>query len=219
MEYFTDVEFCSKAKLRRMRPHSIAPSRPGATPTVELRVLSYDLLAQTNASLTNFPDCSEALLEWPYRSQNLLLEIRQRNSDVLCLQEVSFYKEFWQQNLKGLNVANFFLTILILFFLSGYQAAYQVHPEALMAKCVVILTRPSKLALRSAVPVRFSDDDQPYRSVAVIGIYETAASVALREKDHRAARTMFVIASVQLSNYGNEAKQLEQVKNVLPFFF
>ncbi len=117
----------TQAKMRRMRPQSIAPSRPGATPTVELRVLSYDILAQVNAATRNFPDATEAMLAWPYRSQNLLLEIRQRNSDVLCLQEVSFYKEFWQQNLKG------------------YQAVYQPHPDANSAKCVVVLTRPSKV--------------------------------------------------------------------------
>ncbi len=58
--------------------------------------------------------------------------------------------------------------------------------------------------------MRFFDEDQMFRSVAVIGIYETAASVALKEKDPRAPRTMFVIASVSLSNYGNEAKQVEQ---------
>jgi mRNA deadenylase 3'-5' endonuclease subunit Ccr4 len=179
-----------QAKMRRMRPHSIAPSRPGATPTVELRVLSYDLLAQVNTPI--FTKTPEAALSWPYRSQNLLLEIRQRNSDVLCLQEVSFYKEFWQQNLKG------------------YQAVYQSHPDPTSAKCVAVLSRPSKLALRQAVPVRFSDEDQAFRSVAVIGIYETAASVALKEKDPRAPRTMFVIASVALSHYGDETKQLQQ---------
>jgi hypothetical protein len=179
----------TQAKNRRMRPQSIAPSRPGATPTVELRVLNYDMLAQANSVTRNFPDVSESLLSWPYRSQNLLLEIRQRNSDVLCLQEVSFYREFWQQNLKG------------------YQAAFQAHPDATSGKCVAIMTRPSKLALRQAVQVRFTDEDQAFRSVAVIGIYETAVSVALKEKDARAPRTMFVIASVSLSNYGNEVKR------------
>ncbi len=182
----------AQAKMRRMRPQSIAPSRPGATPTVELRVMSYDMLAQVNAVTRNFPDVSESLLSWAYRSQNLLLEIKQRNADVMCLQEVSYYREFWQQHLKG------------------FQSAYQAHPDVASAKCVVVMTRPQKVALRQAIQVRFSDEDQGFRSVAVIGVYETTASVALREKDHKAPRTMFVIASVSLSNYGNEDKQLEQ---------
>jgi polyadenylation factor subunit 2 len=186
----------AQAKMRRMRPAAIAPSRPGATPTVEVRVMSYDMLAQINAVQRNFPDVSESLLSWAYRSQNLLLEVKQRNADVLCLQEVSYYREFWQQHLKG------------------FQAAYQAHPDAVSAKCVVVMTRPQKLALRQAIQVRFSDEDQGFRSVAVIGVYETSASVALREKDSRAPRTMFIIASVSLSNYGNEDKQLEQA-NVL----
>src|SRR5690606_37327614 len=83
-----------QAKLRRMRPQSVAPTRRGATARVELSVVSYDLLAQVNAKPENFPGVSANLLDWSYRSQNLLLEIKQRNADVLCLQEVSFYREF-----------------------------------------------------------------------------------------------------------------------------
>lgn len=187
----------TQAKLRRLRTHSLNPTRREATPTVELRVASYDVLAQCNATLRNFPTASEAMLEWSYRSQNLLLEVKQRNADVLCLQEVSNYKTFWQQQLRG------------------YQAAYQAHPDAAQGKCVVVMSRPSKLVLRQAVQVRFSDEDQLFRSVAVVGVYESAASVAARERDPKAVRTCFVIASVSLSNYGNEAKQLEQAAVLL----
>ena len=185
----------AQAKLRRMRTQAVAPSRSSATARVELSVVTYDLLAQVNAKPAYFPGVSETFLDWSYRSQNLLLEIKQRAADVLCLQEVSQYREFWQQTLKG------------------YQAAYQAHPDPAMGKGVVIMTRPQKLALKQAIQVRFSDEEETTRSVAVVGVYEAAAAVA--SKDPKAPKIMFVIASCHVSNYGNDAKQAEQLQILL----
>lgn len=186
-----------QAKQRRMRTHAIPASKPGVIPNREIVVVSYDMLAQVNATNKNFPDASETLLGWQYRSQNLLLELKQRNADVLCLQEVSFYREFWQQNLKG------------------YQSAFQAHPDQTSGKGVAIMTRPQKLALKHALQVRFSDDDQAFRSVAVVGVYEVSVAAPAASGPSVVPKVMYVICSVNLSNYGNDAKQYEQAMVLL----
>ena len=186
----------TQAKMRKLRIQAIpATSTNRSGELTQLSVLTYDMLAHTSANTKYFPSVSESLLQWSFRSQNMLLELKQRAADVLCLQEVSFYKEFWQPNLKG------------------YQVAYQAYPDAGAGKGVAIATRPQKLVLREAVQVRFTDEDQAYKSVAIIGIYETAASAA--QSNPKATRVLFVIASVALSNYGNEQKQQEQTRILL----
>ncbi|XP_077522135.1 protein angel isoform X1 [Amblyomma americanum] len=53
-------------------------------------VLSYNVLAQglleDNPYL--YQHCSEEVLQWPLRRQNLLSELREANADILCLQEL-----------------------------------------------------------------------------------------------------------------------------------
>lgn len=169
----------TQAKQRRIRAHKV-PADHG-NPKERLRVLSYDMLAQSNASSANFPRSQESLLSWSFRSQNMLLEVKSADADVVCLQEVSQYTEFWRKSIRG------------------YQGVYQAYPDANAAKGVSILTHPRKMQMREAVQIKFTDDDQAVRSVGVIGLYEGAGS-----------KTFFVVASVSLSNYGDEEKQLEQ---------
>jgi mRNA deadenylase 3'-5' endonuclease subunit Ccr4 len=53
----------------------------------------------------------------------LLLELKQRDCDIMCLQELSFYKEFWAQSFRG------------------FYMVYQAHPDASTAKGVAIVVR------------------------------------------------------------------------------
>lgn len=51
-------------------------------------VLSYNVLADSNASSESYSYCPSWALSWPYRRQNLLREIVGYRSDIVCLQEV-----------------------------------------------------------------------------------------------------------------------------------
>lgn len=200
----------SQAKLRRFRSLTVAATNPGFRATATLSFLSYDMLAHTNASKRNFPSTPEAYLDWKFRAQNLLLELKQRDCDVMCLQEVSFYKEFWAQSMRG-----YYMVYQRKMPMSGAgskrsRSLLPAYSDASLAKGVAILVRRERMVYKDVSQVRFTDDEEQIKSVAIVATYETAASAA--QTNNRVPKVFFVLASVSLSNYNNDEKQLEQVR-------
>ncbi|EFC44439.1 predicted protein [Naegleria gruberi] len=72
-------------------------------------LLTYNILAQ---SLFNrregFSYCNHKAALWTVRRENLLNEIEFYNSDIICLQEVDKYEEFWKDKLKELGYSSFY---------------------------------------------------------------------------------------------------------------
>lgn len=77
-------------------PHSAA-----AGETLSVKIMSYNLLAQSLIRRTLFPDNGD-ILKWSKRSKILLQEIKAYNCDILCLQEVDTlqHKSFWRPHLE-----------------------------------------------------------------------------------------------------------------------
>lgn len=77
----------------------------GDTNTIDgpsFKVLSYNILAPIYATKTIYPYCPMHALQWNYRRNNLLREIVNYNSDIICLQEVqcNHFEEFFQPSLS-----------------------------------------------------------------------------------------------------------------------
>ncbi|XP_039140004.1 carbon catabolite repressor protein 4 homolog 1-like [Dioscorea cayenensis subsp. rotundata] len=74
-------------------------------------VLSYNILADSNATSELYGYCPTWALSWPYRRQNLLREIVGYHADIVCLQEVQndHFEEFFAPELDK----------------HGYQALYK----------------------------------------------------------------------------------------------
>jgi RNA exonuclease NGL2 len=66
-------------------------------------VMSYNVLAQHLINRSYFPYASSNALRWATRKPNLAEEIAQINADIVCLQECSYYDNFWEVTLRNLG--------------------------------------------------------------------------------------------------------------------
>ncbi|XP_070571025.1 protein angel homolog 2-like [Ptychodera flava] len=74
---------------------------------LEFSVLSYNILAQglLNTNMDLYCDCPPDILDWNYRKQNILREIKDLIPDIMCLQEVEEdpFNNFFQPQLAILG--------------------------------------------------------------------------------------------------------------------
>jgi len=78
-----------------------------------LRIVSYNVLAQKKAKTTQFPYCRKSDLNWAERSAKLLKEVLEDNPDVVCLQEVDRFSEFWRPKMGQ----------------AGFDAVFKLRPR------------------------------------------------------------------------------------------
>ena len=81
--------------------HSTASSSPDSTH--ELRVLSYNVLAQCKAKQSDYPYCHPSLLNPKRRKEAALVQIKELNAHVVCLQDVDQYESCWRPELQKLG--------------------------------------------------------------------------------------------------------------------
>eukprot|EP01083_Nonionella_stella_P281967 959675_1 len=72
----------------------------GGNSVFSFSVMSYNILAQLLCRRTLYPYCSKKTLKKDFRRGNILEELQNCNVDILCLQEVDGYSEFWRDNLS-----------------------------------------------------------------------------------------------------------------------
>ncbi|KAG6572670.1 Glucose-repressible alcohol dehydrogenase transcriptional effector CCR4 [Phytophthora cinnamomi] len=78
----------------------------------KLRVMTYNVLAQCYVRSTFFPYCKSSELRWKNRSKNLEAVFSSSlpvAPDVICLQEVDNYNEFWADAMKRLGYEGLFV--------------------------------------------------------------------------------------------------------------
>lgn len=80
-------------------------------PLIDLKIMTYNTLAQTLIRRTTFPDANEAI-KWHNRSKVLMREIKFYHSDILCLQEVDKiqWERFWADALAEVDYKGEFFT-------------------------------------------------------------------------------------------------------------
>ena len=67
-----------------------------AKPAPRFRVCSFNVLAQCYVNAVRFPYTTNFALKWRHRRVQLMKEVLSYNADVLCLQELDNYQEWWQ---------------------------------------------------------------------------------------------------------------------------
>jgi len=68
-----------------------------------LRILQYNILAESYAPVSWFPHVAPPVLSWQSRSWALLRHIVAYDADVICLQEVDHFADFFQPELTSLG--------------------------------------------------------------------------------------------------------------------
>ena len=61
------------------------------------------ILAQKLIQRKLYEYCSNKALKWSHRRANLLAEVRQLNADIMCLQELDMFDDFWSGHLRLLG--------------------------------------------------------------------------------------------------------------------
>lgn len=80
-------------------------------PLIDVKIMTYNTLAQTLIRRTTFPDADEAI-KWHNQSKVLMREIKFYHSDILCLQEVDKvqWERFWVDALTEVDYKGEFFT-------------------------------------------------------------------------------------------------------------
>lgn len=82
-------------KTQRLALPSFSQTTPFMHPR-KIKVLSYNILAQTLIRRELFPASSKNSLKWPTRRENLLQELKLYDADIMCLQEIDRFEEFYK---------------------------------------------------------------------------------------------------------------------------
>lgn len=78
---------------------SCDPTSITSAPKKSFRLLSYNVLSDYKTSFLHFTN----MKNWDVRSRNLLDEIKTYNIDILCLQDVDHYQDWWRPQLTQLG--------------------------------------------------------------------------------------------------------------------
>ena len=68
-----------------------------------MKVLSYNILADCYSKYFMFKYVRHGHLNFHYRSQRIIHEITESNSDIICLQEVDHFEDFYRPQLERLG--------------------------------------------------------------------------------------------------------------------
>jgi len=58
--------------------------------TAVIRVVTYNVLANSLVEKLMYPFTSEQMLSWDYRKKNLIKELKELDADIVCLQVLRF---------------------------------------------------------------------------------------------------------------------------------
>jgi mRNA deadenylase 3'-5' endonuclease subunit Ccr4 len=90
-------------------------------------VMSYNTLCQSSIRREHSPWCSDHCLKWAYRKQNLLNEICDADSDIICVQEMDthFYDKFWKATFLKLGYESVHKPTLTYLILHSFSHNFQ----------------------------------------------------------------------------------------------
>jgi len=129
----------SRAQARRRKWHHAEGSRRKGGKG--LRVLQYNVLADAYARAAWLPYCKRSSLNWEYRKHNLLGEILGYNADLICLQEVDHFGDFFLPELRK----------------RGYDGVFVKRPSPFKKDGCCIFYRRDKFRLREKFEIQFND--------------------------------------------------------------
>ncbi|KAL6063415.1 RNA exonuclease ngl2, variant 2 [Balamuthia mandrillaris] len=164
-----------------------------------IKVVQYNVLAEELASEGT---------RWrarPTRLQELLAEVVSHQADVLCLQELDRYYDFWKDALRS----------------HGYEEAkYEMratdqistHSHLLRHDGAGIFYNVKELRLLSAMSIRFADGKDRLMVMAGFQTLPSSATDDKKEEEDKPEETnVFMVVTTHLY-YKTEAKRLQEIK-------
>ncbi|XP_018447459.2 carbon catabolite repressor protein 4 homolog 4-like [Raphanus sativus] len=76
---------------------------------INLRLVSYNILAQVYVKSSFFPHSPPACLKWKARSHAILSVLKTLQADFFCLQEVDEYDSFYRKNIESLGYSGIYI--------------------------------------------------------------------------------------------------------------
>lgn len=126
---------------RGPRPSRVMTLLTQADPVGEnVRVVQYNVLADCYASTKMFPYARADVLSWGYRSFNILNELTSYDADIICLQEVDHFEDFFEPRLGAL----------------GYTGVFWQRPNRKADGCAIFY-RADRFAVQREVALNFND--------------------------------------------------------------
>lgn len=131
----------ARSQARRRKWFHVDGTGTGRKSGKGMRVLQYNILADAYARAAWLPYCKPASLNWEYRKHNLLGEILGYNADLICLQEVDHFGDFFLPELRK----------------RGYDGAFVKRPSQFKKDGCCIFYRRDKFKLREKFEIQFND--------------------------------------------------------------
>ena len=97
-EFNQEKKFWGERQLLSCSSDVITMGELASCPQVS--VLNYNVLRQKDATIKKRPYCDERYLRFERRRAQLLREIFSYDADILCLQEIEQYKQWWSTHLS-----------------------------------------------------------------------------------------------------------------------
>jgi CCR4-NOT transcription complex subunit 6 len=142
----------------------------------EFTTMTYNVLAECYVLASRYAHCPEYARRWTYRSNQIMKEITTYSPDVLFLQEVDHYRDFFEPNLARL----------------GYKGLYTKRPGLRLDGCAVFY-KVNKFDLVSSSFVEYNDLTRSNKFNATTRAHMKRDNVA-------------IIATLQPKISGNNAK-------------
>ncbi|KAH7447330.1 hypothetical protein KP509_01G101600 [Ceratopteris richardii] len=121
----------------------VCDQKSGSTIDVEghsIRLVSYNILAQTYVRSTCFPHSPSPCLRWKARSKALIERLLSFNADILCLQELDAFESFYKEQLDD----------------HGYSSIYVQRPGRKKDGCGIFYCR-ARLSLVENQVIQYND--------------------------------------------------------------
>lgn len=101
-----EVAAAAAARLAEVAPEGravLSVRRPS-----QVRLGTYNLLADQLAKPERFPYCAPELLLWENRKKKIMAEIHARKPDILCLQQMEYWDSFFENELHNEGMASLY---------------------------------------------------------------------------------------------------------------
>ena len=147
-----------------------------------VRILSFNVLAQSLTSTTRFPYCDRQVLKWRYRRVSLIKEVLSLNADILCLQEIDNYEEWWLDKMG----------------LAGYDGVYLKQTIETRRDGVAIFYKRDLFQLFQTKEVRFDDLSSEFANPARALTGHVALIIGLQPWEESSHASAICVANTQL---------------------
>ena len=141
--------------------------------------MSYNVLADRLALAHRYTHTTRSILSLNYRGRRIIAEIRSSGADILCLQEIDRFSDFYEPMLKAL----------------GYETIYYGRPGIFRGEGIAIAYKAEEFNILETERINFDDLINIYPDG---GVFRTANQAMLCLFEHKASGRKFIGGSTHL---------------------